>query len=112
MKAAAFDYVKPRSIDQVISLLQEHGGFTDWFPLPSLSGEPTGHIDMFATVVAPLTVVVGQYDPAVDAENLKIDVSVVAGAGKIIAFGSGIANRSILAKAIHNSRCSWGGSFF
>ena len=25
MKAAAFDYVKPRSIDQVISLLQEHG---------------------------------------------------------------------------------------
>lgn len=25
MKAAAFDYVKPRSMDQVISLLQEHG---------------------------------------------------------------------------------------
>ena len=25
MKAAAFDYVKPRSLDQVISLLQEHG---------------------------------------------------------------------------------------
>jgi len=25
LKAAAFDYVKPRSIDQVISLLQEHG---------------------------------------------------------------------------------------
>ena len=25
MKAAAFDYVKPTSIDQVIALLQEHG---------------------------------------------------------------------------------------
>lgn len=25
MKAAAFDYVKPRSLDQVLSLLQEHG---------------------------------------------------------------------------------------
>lgn len=25
MKAAAFDYVKPASIDQVLSLLQEHG---------------------------------------------------------------------------------------
>lgn len=57
--------------EQVWALLQQHGGFTDWFPLPSLSGEPTGHIDMFATVVAPLTVVIGQYDPAVDAENAK-----------------------------------------
>jgi agmatine/peptidylarginine deiminase len=57
--------------EQVWALLQQHGGFTDWFPLPSLSGEPTGHIDMFATVVAPLTVVVGRYDPAVDAENAK-----------------------------------------
>jgi hypothetical protein len=32
--------------------------------------------------------------PTVNAENLKIDVAVVAGAGKVIAFGSGIANRS------------------
>jgi agmatine/peptidylarginine deiminase len=57
--------------EQVWALLQKHCGFTDWFPLPSLSGEPTGHLDMFATIVAPLTVVIGQYDPAVDADNAK-----------------------------------------
>ncbi len=57
--------------EQIWALLQQHGGFTDWFPLPSLSGEPTGHVDMYLTVVAPLTVVVGEYDPAVDAENAK-----------------------------------------
>jgi agmatine/peptidylarginine deiminase len=59
------------SPERVWALLQTHGGFTDWFPLPSLSGEPTGHIDMFATVIAPRTVVIGRYDPAVDPDNAR-----------------------------------------
>jgi agmatine/peptidylarginine deiminase len=40
--------------------------------LEPLSGEPTGHVDMFATFTSPNTIVVGQYDPATDAVNSQI----------------------------------------
>src|SRR5262249_3770292 len=37
--------------------------------LNPLSGEGTGHIDMFMSVVTPDTILVGQYDPSYDATN-------------------------------------------
>ncbi|MBI1748964.1 MAG: agmatine deiminase family protein [Acidobacteria bacterium] len=37
--------------------------------LQPLSGEGTGHIDMFMTVVSPDTILVGQYNPADDLTN-------------------------------------------
>lgn len=40
--------------------------------LESLVGEPTGHVDMFATFTGPNTVVVGQYSPEEDAENAAV----------------------------------------
>lgn len=40
--------------------------------LEALLGEPTGHIDMFATFTAPNRVVVGQFEPQQDEENAAI----------------------------------------
>jgi agmatine/peptidylarginine deiminase len=40
--------------------------------LEALSGEPTGHVDMFATFVSANTVVVGQYDASSDPVNAEI----------------------------------------
>lgn len=37
--------------------------------VPPLHGEPTGHVDMFATITGPRQVIVGRYDPADDPEN-------------------------------------------
>ncbi len=40
--------------------------------LEPLSGEPTGHVDMFATFTSPTTVVVAKADPDEDFENAEI----------------------------------------
>jgi agmatine/peptidylarginine deiminase len=40
--------------------------------LEPLSGEPTGHVDMFATFTSRNTIVVGQYDRETDAVNSEI----------------------------------------
>lgn len=63
-----------RGYDQsdVANLLQRHYGFEDWFPLPSLVGEPTGHVDMYATFIDSVTVVVGRYDDKVDPANATL----------------------------------------
>lgn len=37
--------------------------------VPPLHGEPTGHVDMFATITGPGEIIVGRYEPADDAEN-------------------------------------------
>lgn len=50
-------------------ILHQAGGFTDWLPLPSLVGEPTGHLDMFLTLIDTTTAVVGQIDPRSDPDN-------------------------------------------
>jgi agmatine/peptidylarginine deiminase len=72
--------VRERGYDarDVAELLRSHLGFEDWFPLPSLVGEPTGHVDMFVTFVDPLTVVVGRYDPLVDPTNAALLDTVAA----------------------------------
>jgi agmatine/peptidylarginine deiminase len=57
---------------EIADLLRSHLGFEDWFPLPSLVGEPTGHVDMFVTFVDRLTAVVGRYDPQTDPTNAAL----------------------------------------
>jgi agmatine deiminase len=37
--------------------------------VPPLHGEPTGHVDMFATITGPGEIIVGRYEPADDPEN-------------------------------------------
>ncbi|MFT5522179.1 MAG: agmatine/peptidylarginine deiminase [Pirellulaceae bacterium] len=54
------------------SVLQESFGFNRVVVLEPLVGEPTGHVDMFATFTSANTVVVGRYDPSTDAENAAI----------------------------------------
>jgi agmatine/peptidylarginine deiminase len=53
-------------------LLREYLGARHTVFLDKLEGEPTGHIDMFATLVSSDTVVVGSYDPAVDPLNAAV----------------------------------------
>ena len=40
--------------------------------LEPLLGEPTSHVDMFATFTDPRTIIVGQYDPQAEPENAKV----------------------------------------
>lgn len=56
----------------VCNILGNYYGFRQVIVLKSLLSEPTGHIDMFASFVAPNVVVVGEYDPKVDPVNADI----------------------------------------
>lgn len=53
----------------IFAMLRQYYHFDSGIVLKRLTGEPTGHIDMFATFVTPNVVVMGQYDPAVDPVN-------------------------------------------
>jgi len=53
-------------------ILNHYYGFEQAVVLDRLSWEPTGHVDMFATFTSPDTVVVGEYDAAVDPTNALI----------------------------------------
>lgn len=52
-------------------VLRDSFGFRSWVYLKALSGEPTGHADMFVTFVARNIAVVGQVDPEADPANAK-----------------------------------------
>jgi agmatine/peptidylarginine deiminase len=56
---------------QVAQLFRECFGGDVLF-LEPLFGEPTGHVDMFATFVSRDTIVVGEYSPDADPENAAI----------------------------------------
>ncbi len=56
----------------VRALLRGTYGLKRVVVLEPLVGESTGHVDMFATFTSPNTVVLGQYDPSIDAENAAI----------------------------------------
>jgi len=58
--------------EQIRANLGQLFGATDVVFLEPLAGEPTGHVDMFATFTSPQTVVVASIDPALDAENARI----------------------------------------
>src|SRR2546421_420035 len=67
---------------RVVDILAKFYGFRQVTLLKPLLSEPTGHIDMFATFVAPNVVVVGEYDPKIDPVNADIlneNASVLAG---------------------------------
>jgi agmatine deiminase len=64
--APAFDAASVRRA------LGEHYGARDVLFLEPLAGEPTAHVDMFMTFTAHDTVVVAQFDPAIDLENSQI----------------------------------------
>ncbi len=53
-------------------LLHDHFHFNRWIRLQQLDGEPTGHADMFLTLIAPNKCVVGLYKPDQDAVNSRI----------------------------------------
>lgn len=52
-------------------LLRDFLGCRDVTFVPSLFGEETGHVDVFAYVTGPSRVIVGSYDPAEDAVNAR-----------------------------------------
>jgi agmatine deiminase len=63
---------RERRESEVVDDLKETYGVSQVLFLETLRGEPTGHIDMFATFTDKFTVIVGQYDPEVDAENAAV----------------------------------------
>ncbi len=58
--------------NSLLATLQNACGFRQVVVLQSLLGEPTGHVDMFATFTSPTTVLVGAYRVEQDAENAAI----------------------------------------
>lgn len=65
----AIDDFNEKSIYEV---LQKSYGVKRVAILEPLSGEPTGHVDMFATFISENIVVIGQYNPEYDPENAAI----------------------------------------
>jgi agmatine/peptidylarginine deiminase len=59
-------------LEDIGQRLHKYLHFDKWTYLKPLVGEPTGHVDMFATFVAPNVVVVGSCDPAGDPVNAAI----------------------------------------
>jgi agmatine/peptidylarginine deiminase len=53
-------------------VLRDFFGAQETVFLEPLSGEPTGHVDMFAAFTDANTVVVGQYDTAIDPTNAAV----------------------------------------
>lgn len=53
-------------------VLAEYFGATQWAYLDPLSGEPTGHIDLFCCFLARDLVIVGEFDPKVDSINASL----------------------------------------
>lgn len=56
----------------IAKVMYRYFGAEDVVLLEPLAGEPTGHVDMFATFTSPNTVVVGSYDPVLDPINAAI----------------------------------------
>jgi agmatine/peptidylarginine deiminase len=60
------------SLKQVTDLMSDFIGMRRWSYVPQLEGEPTGHIDMFATILAKNIVVVGEIPEQHDPINFAI----------------------------------------
>ena len=58
--------------NEIGKLLNRYYGATDWVVLKPLSGEPTRHVDIFLTLVAPDRAVLGAFDPEDDPVNASI----------------------------------------
>ncbi len=57
---------------QIAEVFGEFFGARQWAYLDPLSGEPTGHVDLFCTFVDVDQIVVGAFDPKVDAANAAL----------------------------------------
>jgi agmatine/peptidylarginine deiminase len=69
---AARNAARGYNIGKTNEILGKYYGFRQIVALKPLLSEPTGHVDMFATFVAPNVVVVGEYDPKIDPVNADI----------------------------------------
>lgn len=56
-------------VNRIASILKSDFRMSQWSYLMPLEGEPTGHIDMYLTIVDPQTVVLGKYNGPDDATN-------------------------------------------
>jgi len=71
----------PQSEADLSEILRAYYGCDKTIWLWPLYGEPTGHIDMFLKNASATTLLVGQYDPAVDPDNaalLDLNVQLLA----------------------------------
>jgi agmatine/peptidylarginine deiminase len=59
------------SQEDIGGLLRRYFGAEHWVVLEPLSGEPTQHIDMFMTLVAPDVAVLASLDPKDDPDNAR-----------------------------------------
>ncbi len=57
---------------RLTGLIREHFGASEVVFLEPLAGEPTGHVDIFATFIAPDTIVVGNYSLVEEPFNSKV----------------------------------------
>ncbi len=57
---------------RIAEVFREFFGARQWAYLDPLSGEPTGHVDLFCTFVDVDKVVVGEFDPKVDDINASL----------------------------------------
>ena len=57
---------------EIGEILGRYYGATNWVVLKPLVGEPTQHVDMFLTLVAPDVAVLAQIDPEVDPVNARL----------------------------------------
>jgi agmatine/peptidylarginine deiminase len=55
--------------EQAMEMLRQYYGFEHIALIPHLEHGTTGHVDMYATLLAPNVVVLGQYDPRADPVN-------------------------------------------
>jgi agmatine deiminase len=60
-----------RSQEDIGGLLRRYYGAEHWVVLEPLSSEPTQHIDMFMTLVAPDVAVLSAMDPKADPDNAR-----------------------------------------
>lgn len=76
------------NVQQIGTVLRHFFGIKHWIYIRPLLGEPSGHIDMFLTLVAPDLAVLGRLDPKVDSYNARVlDESAQTLAGKQTAIG-------------------------
>lgn len=57
---------------EIGQVLGRYYGATDWVVLKPLVGEPTQHVDMFLTLVAPDVAVLSELDPQIDPVNAAL----------------------------------------
>lgn len=66
------NYSRGYNEDDIKDVLKDYFGCKSTVLLPTLYGEGTGHVDMYATITAPKEVIVGEYSLSDDAQNASV----------------------------------------